>query len=212
MFTVPPAGAEPKRKRGHLRVAAIMQAGVEVFTEKGFDAATMTEIATRSKTATASLYRFFPSKEALADALLMQYAQYALGGLTELRDRAAGMTTEAIADALVDLRVEILSGRRFAIDLADARDGGGDRQKRFRMAMLEHVASILKEAIPGLTKARTETMAAVLVHVLKGVPDPVEQKHAAGRRLLAEIKELVRVYLASARTPEKPGHADERPR
>jgi AcrR family transcriptional regulator len=59
---------EPKRQRGHLRVAAILEAGVAVFTEKGYDAATMTEIAARSGTAIGSLYRFFPSKDVLADA------------------------------------------------------------------------------------------------------------------------------------------------
>ncbi len=36
----PPAARAPKRQRGRLRVAAILQAGREVFTEKGYDAAT----------------------------------------------------------------------------------------------------------------------------------------------------------------------------
>ena len=63
----------PKRERGRQRVAAIMDAAVELFSEKGYDAATMTEIAARSSTAIGSLYRFFPSKEALADALLQRY-------------------------------------------------------------------------------------------------------------------------------------------
>src|SRR5271156_5219725 len=79
-------GVQPERKRGYERVAAIMRTGVEVFMEKGFDAATMTEIATRSGTAIASLYRFFPSKEALADALLLQYEDHAMSRLAELRE------------------------------------------------------------------------------------------------------------------------------
>jgi hypothetical protein len=33
----------------------------------------------------ASLFRLFPSKEALAEALLLQYAQYVLDRFTELR-------------------------------------------------------------------------------------------------------------------------------
>ena len=59
----------PQRPRGHRRVAAILAAGEAVFQERGYDATTMTEIATRSGTAFGSLYRFFPSKAALADAL-----------------------------------------------------------------------------------------------------------------------------------------------
>jgi AcrR family transcriptional regulator len=203
MSTVPSAGVQTKRKRGYLRVAAIMQAGIDVFTEKGYDAATMTEIATRSGTATASLYRFFPSKESLADALLLQYAKYALGGLAELRGRAANMTLDDIAGALVDLRLELRSQRRFAIDLADARGGSDDKRRQFRKAMLDGLTSVLREVNPALTKARCEVMAAVVLHVLKGVTAIDQEKPTARRMLLAEIKELIRVYLASAQLSEK---------
>jgi AcrR family transcriptional regulator len=198
MSTAPSAGVQPKRKRGYIRVAAIMQAGIDVFTEKGYDAATMTEIATRSGTATASLYRFFPSKESLADALLLQHAKYALGGLAELRGRAANMTLDEIAGALVDLRLELRSQRRFAIDLADARGGSDDKRKQFRKAMLDGLTSVLREVIPALTKAKSEVMAVILLHLLKGVTAIDQEKPAPRRMLLAEIKELIRVYIASA--------------
>jgi AcrR family transcriptional regulator len=147
-----PAAREPKRQRGRLRVAAIMEAGVEVFTERGFDAATMTEIAARSETAIASLYRFFPSKETLADALLLQYAQYVLEGLTKLRERAAVMTLAGIAHALVEFRLELQSQRRLAIGLAEAHGASDDKRKRFHQAMLDGIASILRELIPGLKR------------------------------------------------------------
>src|SRR3979411_2376611 len=92
----PAAARPPKRQRGRLRVAAILQSAREVFMEKGYDAATMTEIAARSGTAIGSLYRFFPSKEALADALLLQYENHAMNRLAELREQASGMTLDQI--------------------------------------------------------------------------------------------------------------------
>ncbi len=189
---------EPKRQRGHIRVAAIIEAGVEVFTEKGYDAATMTEIAARSGTAIASLYRFFPSKEALADALLLQYANYALDGLAELRSRAPGMTLDGIAGAFVDFRLELQSQRRFAISLADTRGAIDDKRQRFREAMLDGMAGILREVIPSLTKAKSEVMATILLQILKGVAVVSQEKPTARRVLLAEIKKLIYVYLASA--------------
>jgi AcrR family transcriptional regulator len=191
-------GQQPKRQRGHIRVAAIMKTGVEVFAEKGYDAATMTEIAVRSGTATASLYRFFPSKEALADALLLQYENHAMNRLAELREQAKRMAPDQIADALVDFRLSMQSQRRFAIDLADARGGSHDRRKRFHKTMRGSVAGILKEVIPSLTKAKSEATALVLLHILRSVTAIDREKPAARRMLLAEIKELVRVYLASA--------------
>ena len=54
------AAKEPKRERGKQRVAALIDAGAELFAEKGYEATTMTEIASRAGAAIGSLYQFFP--------------------------------------------------------------------------------------------------------------------------------------------------------
>ncbi|MEJ1960626.1 MAG: helix-turn-helix domain-containing protein [Gammaproteobacteria bacterium] len=64
----------PKRERGKQRVAELLQAAADVFAEKGYEAATMTEIAARAGAPIGSLYQFFPVKEALSDTLLQSYA------------------------------------------------------------------------------------------------------------------------------------------
>ena len=61
----------PQRSNGKLRVAAILEAAAAVIAEKGYEAATMAEIAARSGTKIGSLYRFFPNKESLADTLIV---------------------------------------------------------------------------------------------------------------------------------------------
>ncbi|WP_213763667.1 TetR/AcrR family transcriptional regulator [Caballeronia sp. dw_19] len=193
-----PRACEPKRERGRLRVAAIMEAGVEVFTEKGYDAATMTEIAARSGTAIGSLYRFFPSKESLADALLLRYAQQVKMGLAELEQQVPDMTLESVADAFVDFMLVLQSRRSFAVALVDARGGSVDERKRFRQAMRGGVANILRQALPDLSPARAKVMAVVLLHLLKGVVSIANEEAAARAMLMAEIRELVRLYLVSA--------------
>jgi AcrR family transcriptional regulator len=198
MSTATAAGVIPKRKRGHLRVAAILETGAEVFAEKGYDAATMSEIASRSGTATASLYRFFPSKESLADALLLQYAKHALGGLTELRGRITDMSSDQMARALIDLRLELQSQRRFALELADARGGSHAIREQFRKAILEAMGDLLRDRMPRLAKARVAAMAALLLHTLKGVASLAQQKPAARRAYRDEMQVLVSGYLASA--------------
>lgn len=201
MSTSTSDGVLPKRKRGHLRVAAILETGAVVFAEKGYDAATMSEIATRSGTATASLYRFFPSKESLADTLLLQYGKHVLGGLTELRGRAANMSAAEMARALIDLRLELQSQRRFALELADARGGSHAMRERFRKEILEAMAGLLRDRIPSLPKARAAVMAAVLLHALKGVANVEQQKPAARSAYLEEMRVLIGGYLASAAGP-----------
>jgi len=181
-----------------LRVAAIMEAGVEVFTEKGYDAATMTEIAARSGTAIGSLYRFFPSKESLADALLLRYADHVRNALAELEHQVPDMTLESVADAFVDFMLTLQSQRSFAIALVDARGGSVDERGRFRDALRGGIAGILRQAVPGLTQAKAKVMAVVLLHMLKGVVSTTNEAPATRAMLLAEFRELVRVYLASA--------------
>src|SRR6202041_3507784 len=79
----------PKRERGKQRVAALLQAAAELFAEKGYDAATMTEIAARAGAPIGSLYQFFPAKEALAVTLVQNYAEM-LAADPELPEAPAG--------------------------------------------------------------------------------------------------------------------------
>ena len=70
-----PAARTPQRKRGHERVASLLAAAAECFVDKGYDAATMTEIAARAGASIGSLYQFFPTKESLALAMVVEHAQ-----------------------------------------------------------------------------------------------------------------------------------------
>src|SRR5271168_5636245 len=65
----------PKRRRGMLRVASLMDAAAAVIAERGFESATMAEIAARAGAQIGSLYRFFPNKEIIADALIHRYGE-----------------------------------------------------------------------------------------------------------------------------------------
>ena len=56
-------GDEPTR--GEMRRHAIMQAAAEVFGEKGYGGATISEIAGKAGIAEASIYQYFKSKEDL---------------------------------------------------------------------------------------------------------------------------------------------------
>ncbi len=49
--------------------AAILQAALELFAEHGFHGTTVPEIAERAEIAAGTIYRYFPSKEALVNAV-----------------------------------------------------------------------------------------------------------------------------------------------
>lgn len=191
-------GQEPKHARGRLRVAAIMKAGTELFAEKGFDATTMTEIAARSGTAIASLYRFFPAKESLAEALLTQFANHALAEFSELAAKARTMNPEELAAAFVGVSLALQSERRFAVRLAEAGGAGAEQRRQLRAALLDRVATMLRAAIPALAPARSRAMAGVLMMVFRSIGSIAQEKPAARRVLSAETREMLSCYLSAA--------------
>jgi AcrR family transcriptional regulator len=55
-------------------VASLLDAAGRVFGELGYHAANTNAIAAEAKVSPATLYQFFPNKEAIADALVTRYA------------------------------------------------------------------------------------------------------------------------------------------
>lgn len=55
-------------------MASLLDAAGRVFAELGYHAATTNAIAAEGKVSPATLYQFFPNKEAIADALMIRYA------------------------------------------------------------------------------------------------------------------------------------------
>src|SRR5260370_32991611 len=106
---------EPKRERGKQRVAALMDAGAELFAAKGYEATTMTEIASRAGAAIGSLYQFFPSKEALAEALFDRFAERGAVSFAQVEERAPGCSEGELAGLLVDHKLRQGTERQRAI-------------------------------------------------------------------------------------------------
>jgi AcrR family transcriptional regulator len=180
----------PKRARGHARVEAILDAAAVVFAEKGFDAATMTEIAARSATAIGSLYRFFPTKTSLADALLARYAETVAEGFAAIEARAAAMTSEMLADALIERMLDTRPDSAAAVALVDLQPDGPNRRAAIRQAAREGIAAALRRRAPraeGLDEA-----AAALLQMLKGARPLAD----AGAGPLAALRTAIRLYVA----------------
>lgn len=182
----------PKRQRGRERVAAILDAAAQLFVEQGH-AVTMTEIAARSGTAIGSLYRFFPTRDALADVLLQRYADHLGEALDALSARAAGLPPEALADALLGLALNLRVERAAALVLVDLRDPGQLRHQ-LRDTMRTGVAEILIKsgAVPA---TRAANAAIALIAVIKAAGTLSTQPDSEGA--IDELRLLLRRYLAA---------------
>lgn len=73
--------------------AEILQAALDLFVEQGFHGAPMSDIADRAKVAVGTLYRYFPSKDALIDELFNEL-QNRLQAYIEARYPVGGSTRE----------------------------------------------------------------------------------------------------------------------
>jgi AcrR family transcriptional regulator len=187
----------PKRERGHARVEALLEAASAVFAERGYDQATMTEIASRSSTAIGSLYRFFPTKETLGETLLRRFFERNDAGLNALVARAPTLGAEELADALIQWLVGSSSDllRAAATAVFEARGDAPELRREFRAKRRKQVASVLMKANQALGRERAQDRAAVIVFLLKGERTIAQDEPSAERRWIRELRRLVSQYV-----------------
>jgi AcrR family transcriptional regulator len=187
---------EPKRERGKQRVAALLDAGAALFAEKGYDAATMTEIAERAGAAIGSLYQFFPSKEALAEALFDRFAERAAVTFAQVEERAPGSAPAALADLLVNHKLALRSDREAAAAaLSGAIAGVVERRKPLADALRARIAVVLLSANARLTEDEAMVAAIMVGQILKMVPALAENEEMSGFPLVLEVRKLLTLYL-----------------
>src|ERR1700748_451861 len=108
-----PQARMPQRRNGKLRVAAILKAGAAVIAEKGYEGATMAEIAARSSTKIGSLYRFFPNKESLADTIVVSARENLDAVFDRFDAKVSELSIRALADDLMALVFELFTRPAF---------------------------------------------------------------------------------------------------
>src|SRR5271170_6690876 len=141
---------EPQRRPGRLRVAALLEAGAAVIAERGYEAATMAEIAARASAPIGSLYRFFPNKEVLADALMLRFGEVIDDSFAFIDARAGAMSMAELADALLALVGKLRGEMPAIVSLLDARSDWSARRSEFRSAVRTHIAQTLALSSPHL--------------------------------------------------------------
>lgn len=107
------------------------------------------------------------------------------------------MTLAAFSSAFVDFSLTLQSQRQFAIKLADIGGASESQRQQFRKAMLEGIETIVREAIPALAPAKSRAVAGIMLNVFKSIGLISQESQATQRGLLAETKDMLRVYLCS---------------
>jgi AcrR family transcriptional regulator len=186
---------EPKRERGKQRVAALLDAGAVVFAEKGYDGATMTEIAERAGAAIGSLYQFFPSKEALAEALFDRFAERWAASFARVEELAPGRSARELADLFIDHKLRQQTDRDAAIALSSGVAGIVERRKPLGDALRGRLAAILSAGNPKLGQEEAAEAAIIVNQVMKMVPALASAEDGRSAALVGEARKLLALYV-----------------
>lgn len=188
---------EPQRRHGKQRVADLMEAGAAVIAERGFEAATMAEIAARADAPIGSLYRFFPNKQVLAEALFERYVELLNLAFESISDDPKELSTEAFADALLALLVGLRSETKAFVVLSDAHLDWSARCIELRHAILQHIARKLKLRNPHLDGETADDMAAVVLQNMKAISSYSKQEDRDRAGVIEQLRDMTRLYLRS---------------
>lgn len=111
----------PRQSRSKERVSEILKVSADLIGEKGIDAVTMKEIGSRSGGPIASVYQYFPDKEAILASLYERYVsetRFILkGALQNIRSAADAIFAPEL---LIDAYFEVMRQEPSAIDIMSA--------------------------------------------------------------------------------------------
>ena len=163
----------PRQARSAARVELLLDVAEEVFEEVGYDTATTNLVAARAGVPVGTLYRWFPDKSALAEALTDRY----LDRLVDLYANLLGELEpgERIVDFLPRVMGRLIEHTReqraLPALLVSAMVPGGrsNAGARLRTGLEAHIQAIIELRAPGVPaeiRDRTSEVCVTLAHLV----------------------------------------------
>ena len=200
----------PDRKRnvrGERRVASLLDSAARVFGELGYHAANTNAIAAEAKVSPATLYQFFPNKEAIADAIVTRYSM-------ELakKERAADIQELASAPLAEAIRrvtgVVIEFNRKHPAFLtlyteAPLSKDTLEQKHVVSTTFIERLSEVLIARNPKLDRQDARWSAEIVLTALRGfLPALAVRKKSIRSRTIDSLNQMLVRYLESVlKTP-----------
>lgn len=196
----------PTQARSRERYERILEAATIEFAQAGFVAATMEGIAQRAETSIGSVYRFFPDKRAVYEALVSKH----LDGAKEIFELLFKEATSASARAprwqdLIDKSVDAFAAfdrsgplfRAIWTNIPHSGNALGDALAVNR-EFARRAEVLLERYTPGVTPERRALVAIMMVEAMTAALTYAAREEDQGMAdaMVEETKVLLKRYLA----------------
>jgi AcrR family transcriptional regulator len=181
---------------GRQRVADLMEAAAAVIQERGFEAATMAEIAERADAKIGSLYRFFPNKDAVAEALMQHYGEFLEAEYDRISAQAKDASPQEVADLLMDLLVKLYPQTKAMTALLESRTDWTKVRLWFRRRVLAGVKRVLIACAPALDDKKADDVATVVFNNMRTMVGMTMKDAPTSPGAPQELRLMNRLYLA----------------
>lgn len=194
---------QPKQSRSQHRVDAILDAAERIFSEVGFKAATTNAIARRADTNIASLYQYFPNKEAILAAVVARYrAEYdalADGIFGPQNDNLSlSELVEHMSIATVDLHLRHGVVRPFFVGVGETASEFGPIEMEVYGGVLQRADRAMALRMPGLSESQRQLTLKVIMRTMQAVIALADVTEGANKQVVIDaVKTMVHAYLNS---------------
>ena len=201
----------PNRKRnarGEQRRQDLLRAAASVFGRLGYHGTTTNAIAAEAGVSPATLYQFFPNKEALASALASMYAREMAEAERAIDSEGVLSFTEAVGE-LIDVCMSFnLRRPEFHTLVVDAPLSATAREDKRALgqAFVDFITVRLRRELPALSRSEATHHAQVALMIFRGILD--ELTAASPRvptRLQQAMRDAILRYLTPVLTEKKAG-------
>ena len=189
-----------RNARGERRVASLLDAAGRVFGELGYHGATTNAIAAEAKVSPATLYQFFPNKEAIADALVTRYA-------TELAKKVRAADIQKLVAVPLEEAIREFTGvviefnrkhAAFHTLYAEAPLSKDtlDQKQLLSQTFIDYLSELLMARNPQLDKQDVLWSAGIVLTTVKGfLPVLAGRKTSTRSRTIDALNQMVVRYL-----------------
>jgi AcrR family transcriptional regulator len=201
----------PDRKRtvrGERRVASLLDAAGRVFAELGYHAATTNAIAAEGKVSPATLYQFFPNKEAIADALVARYAmdlakQVRAADIQELVSAPLEEAIRQFTGVVIEFNRKHAAFNTLYTEAPLSKDTR-EHKHLLSQTFIDNFSEVLRARSPKLDKEDALWNAEVVLIALKGfLPALAGRKTSVQSRTIDALNQMLVRYLEPVLKPPK---------